>query len=86
MNTYRIGTASLELGAGRKTKNDKIDYKAGIVLNKKTGAYIKKNEKICVLYSDSRSGIKTAEQIMIESIKYSRKKPPVPKLIKKIIC
>ena len=85
MNTYQIGMASLELGAGRRTKNDIIDHKAGIVLNKKVRDYLGKNDIICELYSDSRSKIKLAEQMIVESIKISKTKPLIPKLIKKVI-
>ena len=37
MDTEGIGTASVLLGAGRNTKEDPIDYGAGIVLKKKYG-------------------------------------------------
>jgi pyrimidine-nucleoside phosphorylase len=85
INTYQIGMASLELGAGRKTKEDTIDPKAGIILFKKLGDFVNKDEFICELYSDSKTKIKLAEQMILESIKFSKKKPSVQKLIKKII-
>jgi pyrimidine-nucleoside phosphorylase len=85
MDTYHIGMASLELGAGRKTKSDIIDHKAGIIFHNKIGDYVKKDEVICELHSDSKVKIKAAEQIIMESIQYSKTKPPTPKLIKKII-
>jgi pyrimidine-nucleoside phosphorylase len=86
MNTYQIGMASLELGAGRRTKEDKIDHKAGIILYKKIGDYTKTGEVICELHSDSRTKIKSAEQMIIDSISLSKIKPSLPKLIKKVIC
>jgi len=85
MNTYQIGLASLELGAGRRTKDDVIDHKAGIVLHKKIGDFINKNDIVCEIYSDSGSKIKLAEQMFIDSIKISKTKTSSPKLIKKII-
>jgi thymidine phosphorylase len=85
MNTYQIGMASLELGAGRHTKDDIIDPKAGIILYKKIGDSVVKGEVICELYSDSKNKIKSAEQIMIEALKFSKRKPQIPKLIKKVI-
>ncbi|MFI5236870.1 MAG: thymidine phosphorylase [Ignavibacteriales bacterium] len=85
MDTYKFGMASLELGAGRRTKADIIDHKAGIILHKKIGDFTKKGELICELYSDSESDIKTAEEIIHGSIYFSNRKPPLPKLIKKII-
>jgi pyrimidine-nucleoside phosphorylase len=85
MNTYQIGMASLELGAGRRTKDDVIDHKAGIVLYKKIGGFINKGGIICELRSDSKAKIKTAEQMIFNSIRFSRTKPSIPKLIKKVI-
>ncbi|MCW8817922.1 MAG: thymidine phosphorylase [Ignavibacteriaceae bacterium] len=85
INTYQFGMASLELGAGRRTKENKIDFKAGIIINKKIGDYIKKDELICEIFSDSKTKINTAEQMIINSIKFSRTKPSIPKLIKKVI-
>jgi thymidine phosphorylase len=85
IDTYKIGMTSLELGSGRKTKTDVIDYKAGIIFHKKIGDYVNKGESICELFSVSKTKIKTAEQILIGSITFSRTKPSAPKLIKKII-
>ena len=85
MNTYQIGMASLELGAGRMTKDDKIDPKAGIIFYKKIGDYAKTDEVICELHSDSKTKIKFSERMILESIKLSIAKPTLPKLIKKVI-
>jgi pyrimidine-nucleoside phosphorylase len=85
INTYQLGMASLELGAGRRTKNDIIDHKAGIVLYKKIGDRLSKNDIVCELHSDSNSKLKFAEKMIVDSIKISRTKSSRPKLIKKII-
>jgi len=85
MDTYQFGMASLELGAGRRTKDDKIDPKAGIILNNKIGDSVKRGEVLCELHSDSNSKIKIAEQIIVSSIKISKTKPSIPKLVKKVI-
>ena len=42
MNTEKIGISSVILGAGRESKEDSIDFAAGIVLKKKTGDAVKK--------------------------------------------
>ena len=47
VNNYDIGMAALELGAGRKTKDDKIDPKAGIIFNYKIGDTINKGCCAC---------------------------------------
>ena len=40
----------MTLGAGRVKKDDKIDYSAGIILDKISGDYVKKGDVICKLY------------------------------------
>lgn len=45
------GKVGLLLGAGRDKKEDKIDYGAGIVIQKKTGDFVRKGETIATLYS-----------------------------------
>jgi pyrimidine-nucleoside phosphorylase len=53
----RTGLISLELGAGRKTKESDIDFSAGILLNKTVGEYVNKGEKIAVLYTSSQCSL-----------------------------
>lgn len=45
-----IGKASVMLGAGRLTKEDKIDYGAGICFYRKVGDKVKRGDVICSLY------------------------------------
>jgi pyrimidine-nucleoside phosphorylase len=85
IDTYQFGMASLELGAGRKTMEDKIDFKTGIILSKKINDYIKKDDLICEIFSDSKTKIKLAEEIILKSIQFSKTKIQTPKLIKKVI-
>jgi pyrimidine-nucleoside phosphorylase/thymidine phosphorylase len=47
-----IGIAAMLLGAGRKTKEDVIDFAAGITLVKKVGEEVKIGDVICVLHSN----------------------------------
>ncbi|MEN6328622.1 MAG: pyrimidine-nucleoside phosphorylase [Syntrophomonas sp.] len=47
-----IGIAAMLLGAGRKTKEDKIDYSAGITLVKKVGDNVNAGETLCILYTN----------------------------------
>lgn len=48
-----LGIVSMHLGAGRQTKEDAIDYKAGIILHKDLGEAIANNDLLAVLYSDT---------------------------------
>ncbi|WP_313428624.1 pyrimidine-nucleoside phosphorylase [Siminovitchia terrae] len=47
-----IGTAAMLLGAGRATKDSVIDLSVGIVLHKKIGDEVKKDEPIATIHSN----------------------------------
>ncbi len=85
VNTYELGMAAIDLGAGRKTKDDKIDPKAGIIFNYKIGDTINKGIVLAELYSDSKSGIEAAKKRVIRSTKITKTRPLKPELIKTII-
>ncbi|MDD3364151.1 MAG: pyrimidine-nucleoside phosphorylase [Syntrophomonas sp.] len=55
-----IGISAMLLGAGRKTKEDKIDYSAGITLFKKVGDKVNIGNTLCVLHTN-RDNIKEVE-------------------------
>ncbi|HZW39492.1 MAG TPA: thymidine phosphorylase [Ignavibacteriaceae bacterium] len=82
---YQFGMASLELGAGRMTKEDDIDPKAGIIFNKKIGDKVKKGEVIGHLFSDVRNKIDKAKGRLTGAMEFSNSKCKKPELIKKII-
>ena len=63
------------MGAGREKKDDQIDYNSGIILNKKVGDKIDKNEILGVLYSRNISKIKQAEETFRKSFIISDEKP-----------
>ncbi len=85
IDNFRVGMAALELGAGRKTMEDKIDPKAGIIFNVKIGDKIKKGDVVAELHSQSMDKINTAKEMILNAITYSKQKTTKPKLIKKII-
>lgn len=55
MDAYKFGKLSLDLGGGRKTKEDKIDPRVGIVLKKKIGDDVKVGDVLCTLYLKENS-------------------------------
>jgi pyrimidine-nucleoside phosphorylase len=85
VNTYEIGMAAIDLGAGRKTKEDKIDPKSGIIFNYKIGDKVNKGVVIAELHSDSKLGIDEARKRIIRPVKLTKSKPQKLKLIKTII-
>lgn len=52
MDAYKLGILSMSLGAGRKNKEDTLDYCAGIIIHKNIFDYIKKEDIIMTLYTN----------------------------------
>ncbi|NLW89614.1 MAG: thymidine phosphorylase [Clostridiaceae bacterium] len=50
-----IGKASVRLGAGRMNRSDRIDYGAGILLNRKIGDCVSEGDLLCTLYLGEKS-------------------------------
>ncbi|PID82720.1 MAG: thymidine phosphorylase [Clostridiales bacterium] len=80
-DTENIGMAAMFLGAGRLTKEDDIDYSAGIVLNKKLGEKVKKGDVICRLYTDDIDSILKAKDLLKESIHITNDRPILNNII-----
>lgn len=79
------GMAGVLLGAGRNTMEDKIDYGAGIWLNKKCGEAIKKGDVIATLYASDKKRLEAGVTLFKTAVKTGNKKPAAYKIIKEII-
>lgn len=64
IDTYLVGMASLELGAGRKSKEEKVDPQAGIILHKKIGDPVGKGETFATLYTNKGETLTNAIEIL----------------------
>lgn len=68
MKTDKIGMASLVLGAGRETKDSKIDYSAGIMFSKKTGDRVEVGDCVAVLYTNREETLSQAVSLLNEAV------------------
>ena len=55
IKALEIGTASMKLGGGREKLDDIIDMTAGIMLNKKVGDKVEKDELLCTLHTNKEN-------------------------------
>ena len=85
IDTFGLGMAALELGAGRMKKEDKIEPKAGIIFYPKIGNQINKGDLIAEIRSESAKKIDSVVPKLHNIIEYSDKEVSKPELIKKII-
>lgn len=56
IDAYKLGILSMHLGAGRKSKEDTIDYGAGIVIHKKINDYINIGDVLMTIYTNKEIG------------------------------
>lgn len=73
INAEEMGKISGYLGAGRLKKEDKIDYTAGIRINKKVGDIVKENEIIAYLYTNQEQKVEKAKEKLLKSIVVEKK-------------
>jgi len=85
MDNFQIGLSALELGAGRKTKDDIIETKAGLIFNYKIGDVVKKGDLLVELRSESKQKIELVKNSLNKAVIISNKKSTKPNLIKKIL-
>lgn len=85
VDTENYGVASLLLGAGRNTKDDRIDPAAGIYLWKKTGDYVQKGERIATLYAEKESYFAASEQRLLQATRFGNEQPKEEPLILDIV-
>lgn len=85
MDAFEIGTASVELGAGRKVKEDDVDPQAGIVLKKKVGDKITKGETILVAYTNKPTTIEPVTAQLYGAVTISDTKPEKEFLVTKVV-
>lgn len=75
VDTEGYGVAALVLGAGRNTKEDVIDFSAGIILERKTGDYVKVGDKIATLYTNKKDKLSEGEKRLLSATVISSQKP-----------
>lgn len=85
VDCYKIGMASLELGAGRKEKSQPVDPQAGIILRKKTGEHVNKGEPLAKLHTNKPEQVETAKALLREAFTLGPEKPIARPLVTHVI-
>ncbi|MFI3210605.1 MAG: pyrimidine-nucleoside phosphorylase [Peptostreptococcaceae bacterium] len=76
-----IGVSALLLGAGRETKDDVLDFSAGIILNKKVGDYVDEGELLATIYYNKKDRIDVSKEKLIGAYTFVDEKVTPKKLI-----
>ncbi len=79
-----VAQAALEVGAGRRTKEDDIDPATGVTLTVQLGDRVAKGQPVAVLHHHD-SGAKTAAAMLPEAFELSDRKPRrTPRIIERL--
>lgn len=68
MDAYSLGMMSVELGAGRRAKEDEVDSSAGFILHKKIGDRVESGETLCTLHTNKKDVMEQCKQTCSEAI------------------
>ncbi|MDK2822580.1 MAG: pyrimidine-nucleoside phosphorylase [Clostridia bacterium] len=85
IDTEEIGRAAMIIGAGRAKKEDKIDLGVGILIKKKIGDKVEKDDILAEVYFNDGKKVREAVSIIENSYKFSKEKVNKPELILDII-
>ncbi|MBZ0200513.1 MAG: thymidine phosphorylase [Ignavibacteriaceae bacterium] len=85
IDNYEIGMAASMLGAGRMTKEDIIDPKAGIIFTAKLGNKINDGDVIGEIFSDDKYRLADAKKRILNALVLDNRKPAKTVLIKRVM-
>lgn len=85
INALSVGNAAMVLGAGRIRKDSAIDLSVGIVLKKKVGDKVNKNEILADVYYNDPSKLEEALKILKDAYKITDNAVLGKKLVKHIV-
>ena len=81
----RVGLVSMHLGGGRATKEDSIDLRVGVVLNKKVGDRVEVGESLGVIHAPSEEKANEAAALLRACFELSDGPVEKPAFIKAIL-
>ncbi|MFZ3372583.1 MAG: pyrimidine-nucleoside phosphorylase [Desulfitobacteriaceae bacterium] len=84
IDAERIGITAMLLGAGRKKKEDRIDFSAGVTMAKKVGDKVNLGDVLCILHTNLEDQ-QEASEISKMAYSFSDMKPKPSKYIYEVI-
>jgi len=85
VNAKTLGWASMALGAGRQTVESRIDPSVGILLNKKIGDRVEKNEPLCTVHYNQAARFGPVRQPLNDAFVIASDRVEPPSLIKRLV-
>lgn len=81
IDAYEVGMTAIDIGAGRRQKEDTIDHSAGFVFNKKVGDEVKPGDTILTIHTNNEESIHGARTRLTNAVTITSKEPKERKKI-----
>jgi pyrimidine-nucleoside phosphorylase len=75
LDALTFGVAAVNLGCGRNTIEDKIDYSAAILLEQKISYSVNKGDVICRIFGEDKHKVKAAKEYLAKGIVITQNQP-----------
>ena len=76
-----VGVSAMVLGAGRETKEDELDLRAGIILKKKVGDFVKEGDTLAIMHFNREEKFEDAKRRLENAYIITEEKAEPKKLI-----
>ena len=79
IDAKEIGETTVDMGAGRKKKEDMIDHAVGVIIHNKVGDKVNKGEALFTLHANTRDSLNKAQERILNAHEISDSAcPPLP--------
>jgi pyrimidine-nucleoside phosphorylase len=85
LDARKIGHAGVLIAAGRAYKEQKLDYGAGLILEKKVGDRVRKGDTLAILRAADDIRLKAGEKEYREALEIGPKAPSRPPLVIEVL-
>jgi pyrimidine-nucleoside phosphorylase len=76
IDALQVGVGVMELGAGRKTKGEAVDYAVGVVLEVEAGDPVNAGQTIATIHTDGKIPNQQAEELVLAAFDVGPEPPP----------
>lgn len=70
LNSYKVGIASMTLGAGREKASDKVDADSGVIIKKERGERVKAGDLLMLSYAKDKEALETGTKLLQDAVIY----------------
>lgn len=69
IDAFETGMAAIDIGAGRRKKEDHIDHSAGFIFHKKVGDNVKNGDPVLTLHTNQKKAVEGAKERLKKAIR-----------------